>query len=744
MRHVLRLRSMKVAILVSTVLGLSLSASRLLGVHGVESALAMGVVLPPFVACVGGALVLDARRRGTGASAVELLRRTSWAALLTWAPAVLVLALNQLRVRQCEPLQAFGFMVLGPGLGILLAAFAGVLTGGVFRRGTRTLATLVPVAWIGVGLWEFWSTPAIFVYGQFGGWFPGTLYDDDVRLDATLLGFRATTLVWLVALGSLAVATWDRERAAVVARVRRGPAFVGIAAVAAGVALHAMGPEVGHRTSNHAIEEMLGATLHGERCVVHVPRELERARAERLRDDCDYRVHRAELALGVTQRTPVHAYFYRSLEEKRRWMGAARVYIAKPWRDEVHLQLRDWPHSVLAHEVVHVVAKNASRGPFEVAGAWGGLLPNPGWIEGIAVAVEWPVVDGMDPHQHMAALRELDRLPPLETVMSTRFMTLSPRVAYGAAGSFVAFLLERYGSDQVRDAHRYATTDRIDELESLETEWHAHLEAQRLPDGALALTELRYRRSSIFATTCPHRLARLRVDLAGDLAAGDDDAVLETCDEMLAIEPAALSAQVARIGALARRGEPVDAAYEALEGAPPPVFDSAREAHADALWERGELAAAAAIYEALLQRPQTEGAARGREVKLLALREGGEQANVVRRILIDRTASAPVIVHLARRLDALRTDGLGAYLESRQLLFEHRYELALERVEVALERSLPSARLTREAQRMEAMCLFVAGRLEQSEGAWRAMAEDPLVAAEASDWLARIAYVRER
>ena len=44
-------------------------------------------------------------------------------------------------------------------------------------------------------------------------------------------------------------------------------------------------------------------------------------------------------------------------------MGAMRVYIAKPWRREVYLQLADFPHPVFAHELAHVVARNASSGP---------------------------------------------------------------------------------------------------------------------------------------------------------------------------------------------------------------------------------------------------------------------------------------------------------------------------------------------------------------------------------------------
>ncbi|MCA9613011.1 MAG: hypothetical protein KC586_09695, partial [Myxococcales bacterium] len=94
----------------------------------------------------------------------------------------------------------------------------------------------------------------------------------------------------------------------------------------------AQGLTLGHRTSVASIDETLGAIRRGTRCVVHAPRELSEAQLSRMVEDCDFRVSNAERMLGVTQQTPVHAFFYRDVEEKRRAMGAGSTFIAKPWR----------------------------------------------------------------------------------------------------------------------------------------------------------------------------------------------------------------------------------------------------------------------------------------------------------------------------------------------------------------------------------------------------------------------------
>lgn len=738
-----RIRIHHVAWLIGAVAGIGLSFSRLLGIHGPESALALGVLLPPFCAAIG------ARTRFTSLVLAEPAAKAIKQALLrgwiTWGIPVLILGLNQLRVRNCSPLEGFAFMLLGPGLGCTLATLVGVTCANTIARArwATAVAVLVPIGSYLAGLWSFWSTPAIFVFDHFGGWFPGTLYDEDVALPLALVTFRLATAAWIGALIALALVREHGE-------VRWLWGLSALVFVGAGIATSVYGPELAHRSSRRGIDDALGRIIEGEHCIVHAPRELTPESLQRIVDDCDFRVVRAERALGVDQRTSVHAYFYRNSEEKRRWMGAGRTYIAKPWRTEVHLQMREWPHRVLAHEVVHVVAGNAADGPFKVSGTAAGWVPNPGLIEGIAVAIEWPEHDGMNPHQLSRAMAELDQLPELDQVMGLSFLTLPARRAYTAAGSFVRWMLDTRGAETTRRVHRAGSLDVLGDVSELEREWHAFLESEaELPEGALELTELRFHRASIFQTTCPHALAQLRQDLALDLAAGDDLEALATCEEILEIEPADLSALVSQPGALARRGrlEAAQQALERLEGAPPPLIARARESIADAHWLRGHGAQALAIYEALLQVPQSDDEARSREVKALALRGGGPQAGLVRDLLVGpsgRSVSSTVAVHLAREIDRFRPDGLGRYLEARQLMGQERFDLALVPILDARRLGLPTERIEDEALRMEGVIRFATGDLDGSEARFREALERPRLVNRAREWLERIEFHRDR
>jgi tetratricopeptide (TPR) repeat protein len=758
----LSLRSVKVALVASFAIGVALCFSPLLGTHGVESALVLGIVLPPFVAWAAAAMVVHQRRLGVVREPLVVLLDAARLSLAIVAVPFVVLALDQLRVKNCTPWLGLAFEVLGPGFGAVAAGVLGAVIALFVRRPrlARWLAVLLPIAAIATGVHRFWDSPAIFVYGLFAGFFPGTIYDEGVTIPGAYLTFRAATCALvlgaaLVASAASAPASGGVDLARVRARV--GRALFGVALLALFVAAEANGEVLGHRSSAEFIAEELGATLEGERCIVHVPRELPRRDLERLERDCSYRVARAEAVLGVRQRARVHAFFFRNAEEKSRYMGAATTYIAKPWRNEVYLQLAGWPHPVLFHEIVHVVAGNAAEGPFRVGGHLGGFLPDPALIEGVAVAVAWDARDDLTPHQWAKAMIELDMMPPLDDVIGLSFLGQPARNAYTVAGSFLRYLLDEHGAEAVREAYRTGDVEAAtgETIATLEARWREHLEGVPLPAEALSLARVRFSHRSIFSAVCPHRLARLRAELGGDIAAGDTTRAIETCEEILEIDPNDVATRALYAGTLARDGQRRESERE-LEAltrppaAPEPIQVLAEQAVADAAWLRGDARAALSSYRALLARPQTEDAARNLEVRILAIESGGvEGARILDMLVgIEGLPTPPTVaVHHAREITEARSDGLGAYLEARQMMFAGRYDLALPLIRDALDRGLPTSRLERENRRMLGTTLFATGQLEEAGRLHRRILDDldstPGDRVTSADWIDRIQYTRE-
>ncbi len=760
----LRLRSTRAALVVSGVVALGLCLSPLLGAPGIESAVVFGLLLPPFAGAIGARIVDLLRQEEDRVEPAEVLADATSGAVILAALPTAILLLNTLRNPVCAPLEGLGFFVLGPVFSVILAAAVGVICGALFDRprlGT-TAAVLAPLVLALMELWGFYATPAIYAYGHLFGYFPGTIYDPDITLTATYGSFRVLSLVWLLAIWASFTASWNPETQRpdtliVARRWRLGLTAAGLALV--GVFGMAWGPELGHRSTAESIEEALGGRLEGERCVVIHPAELPRADAARLAADCDFRVRRVEQVMGVRQPAPITAYFFRSADEKRAQMGASNTYIAKPWRREVYLQVREWPHPVLFHELAHVVAGNVGTGPFRIAGTLGGLLPSPAIIEGTAVAVAWEPRDGLTPHQWARAMLEVDLAPPMSEVEGLGFLLQPASRAYTASGSMVRWMMDTRGDASLRQLYMTGDWEAAlgQPLEDAERDWHRFLrEEVELPEEARALAQLRFERPGIWGQICPHRIANLRAELGAELGAGDDARAAGTCREILELDEGQAGTRAALVGALARLGqrERAESELSQLVGPPsaaPPVVQEARKQLADALWRRDRGEEAGDIYRALLEDPMSDDDRRQIAVRLLALEMGGAGEAALRGLLVprrDAQSDAATAMHFVARLSRVREDGLAPYLEARQLQFRQRFDLALPLIERARERGLPSPLLETEARRMEAMIRFGADDLDGSAAVWRAILADPASdtgeRAEAEDWLQRVVWARAR
>ena len=244
----------------AALVGVVLAFTPLLAVHGVESALALGLLLPPWVAANAASYTV----RSDGVRGIDLIFRATGMGLLIWLIPVLILALSSLRVRQCAPAEGLAFMVLGPAIGSALAACIGVWMGALFRssRLAPWLAAAIPIGAALFGVWSFYTTPTVYVFGAFAGYFPGAIYDDLVQIPTRYLTYRATILVAVLALGVLFDAIWDptagrlelRNRA----RAKLGAIAVTLGALGFVAASYALGDELGHRVIKEHLIERLG------------------------------------------------------------------------------------------------------------------------------------------------------------------------------------------------------------------------------------------------------------------------------------------------------------------------------------------------------------------------------------------------------------------------------------------------------------------------------------------------------
>ncbi|HEY3595586.1 MAG TPA: tetratricopeptide repeat protein, partial [Polyangiaceae bacterium] len=396
-------------------------------------------------------------------------------------------------------------------------------------------------------------------------------------------------------------------------------------------------------------------------------------------------------------------------------MGAGDTFIAKPWRHEVYLQPAGFPHPVLGHELAHVVAGSFAPGPLHIAAGLGGLKPNPGLIEGAAVAAS-PDDEALTPAEWSRAMLDLGILPPLDSLFSFDFLGQNASKSYTVAGAFVRFVKDKFGAPVLRQWYAggkladLAKTSWVD----LDKAWRADLGKLKLPDAAAAVARARFDRPSVWGRRCPHRVDLYRRDADRDQEHGDLISARRNYEDLLKIDPHDESARLGLANCLERHGEVSDATRMLTEmagdeGATRPARNRALSQLADIDYATGDYDRAAERYVLLASRTLDEDSLRTIEVKASSLSDPRAR----------RAVAAYLVGSPERGVDAMTAgsllgswiaedaaDGLPEYLLARDLGGKAMYAQAAERFDRALAKRLPPGRVLREAlrQRVTVAC----------------------------------------
>jgi tetratricopeptide (TPR) repeat protein len=658
-----------------------------------------------------------------------------------------LLLLNALRMRNCDLAGGLGWFAILPMSSAVTGAAAGVVSAVVIPR--RALATAAAIAIVIASLaWSvsrYYTAPPIFGYDPFGGYFPGSIYDENVAIGAPLLWARAMHFLAALAAILLAAAFLDGTRLRIRLRSLRPRALVcAIAPLAGALYLFHAGPRIGFRLDGDDIARALGATRESEHFRLHYSptgpwaREIDLFVA-----DHEFRWQQHFHRLGVAPDGKIDSYLFDSPGHKQALTGAGHTSIAKPWRREIYLQHDGWPHPVVAHELAHVFAGRFGDPLFGVARR--GLDFDVGLIEGIAVALAWPSGDQPTPDQEVLAMRRFGLEPPLERVMSIGFLGLNAAQAYNVAGSFCHFLVEEFGAAKLGELFHAAgapeSWQRIygESFAELRARWSQHVDGVALSAEEAERMRDRLQRPSIFHRPCVHELALEREAAHRAAQAGDRVRALHQFEAVCAQDPDDPGALVEVMEAAEGAGRPSDAAIAAGHLRAHRKATGAQKGRAevelaDLAFRRGELDEARAHYQAAARLPLDEPTQRLTTAKLLALDEPpGPIADRLRRFVVapptDRDPALDLLT-LGELVHADPDRALFHYLLGRQLESRGKLEEATAALSASLsaKKPLPDERFRREALRLLGRAQFRAGKFADARKSFEAIGDGDFVA----------------
>lgn len=656
----------------------------------------------------------------------------------------------------CNVPEGLAFYLLLPGISVLWSTAVALICALATNRKLHATLLFLGAMFVSIGISVFRlaTQPPVFVYNPIVGYFPGPIYDEVVVITSTLLVARTIVLVSVLAMVAGLCVCFDSSarkiRLSLLMKIRGGgpdggPDYGPDGSTAGGPDSGPDGSQVGENAATgmamrviflallavlaaaYAYRAPLGIvidrayiqqTLGGHRQTAHFniyydQNTISNWNIDLIARDHEYQLDRIMRYLDVPPpSTRIASYIYANADQKKRLMGARHTSIERPGSDEMHLNNASFPHPVLKHELVHVLS--ASFGNSLYGGSY--------WIgfhEGLAEAVDWQDAP-MNPHEWSRAMRELGLAPPLENLLSmTGFWTASSSRSYTLCGSFVRFLIERYGLPAFKKAFPTGAVEESYGRKPAEliAEWETFVDGIQLREDQLRIARQRFIRPAIFRRRCPHEVAAL-IDRAWQAYnARRYSAAVRDFDRVLELEPENPSALRGLLYGTYRLAD-----YERSESAallierPDQTVGLLADAHlvrGDTAWKTGRLDDARRSYEAVAKLHASEDMSRAASIRIEVL-DREPIRDTIMTYLTAVSGHWRLILSVRDAGDLVPDYGAAYYLLGRWLFRSGSYVEALKYLAKADALGLPGELVQQESLRLAAMAHFYLEDYENS------------------------------
>jgi hypothetical protein len=325
-----------------------------------------------------------------------------------------------------------------------------------FRKFKKTIFTALFFVILFYPIIEIYFFPQIYFYNLIVGFFPGTIYDEDLSVNMALVLYRLSNLVIIILIFWLAILMKQ-------SKIKKWIAAIFILFI---IFLFAYSkPSLNFATDFSSIQAELNKKIISENFELFIPSEIDSSEVDYIILLHEYYLEQIEKFFDVKLKEKIQSFLFKNEEQKRRLFGAGSANVAKPWLNQIYLNYRDYEETI-KHELTHVVAKNFGTTIFKVA-----HNINPALIEGLAMAVE-DNFDDLSIHQAAKLALIFGYKVSLANLFSgLNFFSQFSSVGYIYSGSFIKYIAETHGSETVKKIYsngniQEITGNSIDDIES--------------------------------------------------------------------------------------------------------------------------------------------------------------------------------------------------------------------------------------------------------------------------------------
>ncbi len=277
-----------------------------------------------------------------------------------------------------------------------------------------------------IPVFEIYFLPQIFFYNPIIGYFPGTIYDDYIPFNGKFFFYRTFIIFLLMSFYFLAK-NLNRKIG------------ITVTIIIFTIYIVFINPVLGFSNSIRSLQKQSKSTIENKNFkITSFDNSNEILSKYRILEQ-EYVKSKIFSKIQLSLYQKVETYIFCDNFQKQRYFGSSGADVSKIWQNSIFLDENSFDENIL-HELVHSYSKNIGTGYLKLPHDYNFAV-----LEGLPIFIEdnffgYPLFELTNYFKEKDSSLSIQKL-----FVENKFFIYSPTVSYLISGSYVKYLVEKYG-----------------------------------------------------------------------------------------------------------------------------------------------------------------------------------------------------------------------------------------------------------------------------------------------------------
>lgn len=374
-----------------------------------------------------------------------------------------------------------------------------------YRKHPLIILIIITFIILSIPFAEIVFNPQVYFYNPLIAYFPGNIYDESITVTIRFLIYRILNLLFFESIVFFFFQSRFNEK-------KKGIRTITYSLLLSGIFI-ILSPFTGFSTTQTVLKDKLQRVENTKHFCFHYSGSMSEGELDYLKKSAEYYYEELKEYYKTEPKKKINAFIFNNGTDKKEIFGAGNADVAKPWLEQIYLS-KESMHQTLKHEISHVFTAEFGKYIFKVADMF-----NPAMIEGIASASD-DFYDDYELHYLVrTGYKNGFEINIKKIFTGLNFFGYSSTSSYLSSGSFVKYLVDKYGIDKFKklysdiDYNRYYDKN----LSELNDEYISYLMKDSVI-GTKTRAKYYYGRTGLMQKVCPRYLSNKTDEVYDDIS----------------------------------------------------------------------------------------------------------------------------------------------------------------------------------------------------------------------------------